>query len=333
MDAPQRDAAEDERRHRGRQVHALGEPAGGNTAFGLDGGEHVGERVAADDVDGTGPASPHQWPGGWLGQFAAVDDGARTEPGQVVGLLGAARRGMDLVAACGEQGDRRAAHASGGPRDEDGSTVGDHVVLLEGEHAEHGRVAGGANGHGLFGGEGVGEGHGPTSLHPGPLGETAPGLLADAPAVYHHPIPDRDVGVSGDGDGAGQVDAGDHGPRAHDRRGVRDRQAVLVVDRRVGDVDEHVALGKGVVVEFGEASGKAVVGPVNQQGSEHGGLLGWGGFGAVSTGRTWRSTALPSGACTRSCSPGCGPSSPTIVASTGARGTGRRRRAPWRASG
>ena len=47
--------------------------------------QHVGERVAADRIDGPGPALLVERPAG-LGQLGAVDDLRRPEALQIVGL-------------------------------------------------------------------------------------------------------------------------------------------------------------------------------------------------------------------------------------------------------
>ena len=74
--------------------------------------------------------------------------------------------------------------------------------------------------------------------------------------------------------GPGAVDAGDHRPAAHDRALVRDRERVLVVERRVLDAHRDVAFGQAGFVDAANRGAKAGVVLLEQQGLEHGaGLL------------------------------------------------------------
>ena len=69
--------------------------------------------------------------------------------------------------------------------------------------------------------------------------------------------------------GPGAVDAGDHRPAAHDRALVRDRERVLVVERRVLDAHRDIALGQAGFVDAANRGAKAGVVLLEQQGLEH----------------------------------------------------------------
>src|ERR1700712_4353649 len=68
--------------------------------------------------------------------------------------------------------------------------------------------------------------------------------LADAPAVEDDAVSSAIVGVLGVAYDAGDVDARHHGELAHHRTFAGDRKPILVVQRRVGDLDGDVALGQ-----------------------------------------------------------------------------------------
>ena len=101
----QADAAEDERQHGGGQVVALRQPARGDHPAIAGGGQDVGQGLAADGVDGTGPAFGLQRPRVGLAQLGPVDQFGRTEPAQVALLLRPAGGGHDPVAELGQHGD------------------------------------------------------------------------------------------------------------------------------------------------------------------------------------------------------------------------------------
>ncbi len=117
VDAVQGDATQDERRDAGREVHALGQSAGGDGAPILGRGAGVGQRVAADGVDDAGPALLAQ---GFARrrEFVAVDDVARAQRFEMIGFGNAAGGSNDAVTQLGEQGDGDATDTTVGAGDE-----------------------------------------------------------------------------------------------------------------------------------------------------------------------------------------------------------------------
>ncbi len=93
--------------------------------------------------------------------------------------------------------------------------------------------------------------------------------LTHAPAVQHHLVAGLPVAMVGTADGADQIDAGHHREFAHHRRGTGDRQAILVVQGRIIDVDGHIALGQLRLIDLGERHALLVVGLFDQDGGKH----------------------------------------------------------------
>ena len=148
-------------------------------------------------------------------------------------------------------------------------------MALQGQHAEHGGVAGRADGHGLGRGEGRRQGHQPVAVEAGLLGQAAPVALAHAPAIEHHGIAHLPVGVAADLDGARQVDARHHGEFAHHGRLAGDGQAVLVIQRGRCHAHGHVALGQSAVVDVFQRRTVAVLVFLDEDALEHVRLLQW----------------------------------------------------------
>ena len=191
VDAVQRDPAQQERDDRRRQVVAAGQTAGRDGAAVARLGEDVGERGAADGVDGAGPALGQQRSLRRAGDLGPVDDGGGPDGAQRVALrVDPARRRRDLVAEPGQQADRRRADAAGRARDEHRLARG-HAVALQLVDGHHRREAGRADGHRLARRQTVGQRAQPVALDPGLGGVPAPPHLADAPAGQHDPVARR----------------------------------------------------------------------------------------------------------------------------------------------
>ena len=94
------------------QVHAAGEPAGGDRAAVAGLREHVGERRRADAVDRRRPLLLAERLAG-RAQRRPVDDLVGAERLEIGGLARAARRGDDPPALAGEERDRHRADAAG----------------------------------------------------------------------------------------------------------------------------------------------------------------------------------------------------------------------------
>ena len=157
-----------------------------------------------------------------------------------------------MPAGLGEQRDRDRADAAGRAGDDDRTIRGFQPVLLQCQNAKHRGVAGRTDRHGFGRGEPLRQRHQPIALDAALLRIGAKMGLAGAPAVQHHEIARLEVGMRGGLDAAGEVDAGDHRPAAHHRRLAADREAVLVVHRRMRDADGDVALHQFALGEIGE---------------------------------------------------------------------------------
>ena len=117
FDAEERHAAQDEGRDRGRQVHAAGEPAGGDRAA-VARSSTGGWRACASRPSRCRPPSA-PWRAAWPGPRArAVDDLGGAETLEVVRLLRPAGRGDHVPAGLREQRDGDRADAAGRARDD-----------------------------------------------------------------------------------------------------------------------------------------------------------------------------------------------------------------------
>ena len=118
VDAVERDAAQDERHHRRREVAALGQAAGGDGAVPAGRGADVGERVAADRIDRAGPALALQGLAG-RGELGTIDHLDRAQVLEVLLFLRPAGRCGHGVAEPGEQRRRDRADAARRAGDQD----------------------------------------------------------------------------------------------------------------------------------------------------------------------------------------------------------------------
>ena len=147
-------------------------------------------------------------------------------------------------------------------------------MLLQRQHAQHGGITGGADGHGLLRRESIRQRHQPVALQARLLGQAAPVRFADTPAVEHHAVAGLVVRVVAGLDRTGNIDARHHREFAHHRALAGDRQAVLVVQRRTLDAHRHVALGQLRLVDVLHRSAVAGVVLLDQYSLEHPRLLG-----------------------------------------------------------
>ncbi len=83
--------------------------------------------------------------------------------------------------------------------------------------------------------------------------------LAHAPAVADDLVAGFPGEMRGLCDGAGEIDAGDHGKAPHHRRLAGDGEAVLVVQRRPLDGDGDIALHQLGFIELRERGGGALL--------------------------------------------------------------------------
>jgi hypothetical protein len=129
IDAEQRDAAQDEGRDRGRQVHALRQAAGGDSAAVFGHRQDIGERVRADGIDAGDPAllaerAPRP------GEFVPIDDLGCAKALEVISFLRPAGRGDDMPAGLGEQRGRDRADAAGCAGDDDRAVGRFHAMAF-----------------------------------------------------------------------------------------------------------------------------------------------------------------------------------------------------------
>ena len=231
--------------------------------------QHARQRVAADRVDASRPALALERPLGRLCEGRTVDDRRRSESVEIVVRIGAPARGDDLVAEPGEEGDRHRSDAAGGAGDEHLAGARRESMRLECHDGEHRRESGGADRHGLSGGEPGGQRHEPVAVDRGFLRIAAPLHLADAPAGEHHFVARATRRVRALEDRAREVDAGHVRIALHQAAGAGHDEAILVVDRGVLDSDQDVAGRQARLVGglHGRGHGSTVI--VDHQCLEH----------------------------------------------------------------
>lgn len=94
-------------------------------------------------------------------------------------------------------------------------------------------------------------------------------LFANAPAIEHDRVAHRVGRVRALRDCPCEIDARNHGKAANDRALTRDRKTVLVIQRAVADIDEHVAFRQARFVDFGNAGFIRSGFLINKYGLEH----------------------------------------------------------------
>ena len=118
-------------------------------------------------------------------------------------------------------------------------------MVLQGQHTQHGGVAGRANRHGLAWRERRWQAHQPVAFEPSFLCKAAPMHLTDTPAVVNHQVTDLPSRMAGFDHCTGTVNASHHRPLAHHRPLVGNGQAILVIEggvrHRHGDISQRQA--------------------------------------------------------------------------------------------
>src|ERR1019366_8963085 len=132
-----------------------------------------------------------------------------------------------------------------------------------------------ADGHGVPLIERSGERDEPLAFDARLLRQAAPVLLTDAPAVEDHAVAFLVVRVRAFGHDPGKVDARNHRETANDGRLPGDGETVLVVQRRVDDVDGDIPFGKGRLVEAGNVDTLTGVVLADHDCRKHRWLLTW----------------------------------------------------------
>ena len=94
--------------------------------------------------------------------------------------------------------------------------------------------------------------------------------LTHAPAIEHHPIASRKGRIAALSHGARQINPGNQRPDPGDRAFASDRQAILIVERGVGDIDSDVAIGQRGIVKTLHRHALAGFGLVDDDCGKHG---------------------------------------------------------------
>ncbi|KAG1082125.1 hypothetical protein G6F40_015247 [Rhizopus arrhizus] len=139
-----------------------------------------------------------------------------------------------------------------------------YAGIFQRQYAQHGGVAGSADGHGIAGGQVAGNPVQPFAAHAGALGEAAGVAHAQIPAIEHHAITGFETGIAGFQHHARQVDAGNERIRAHARARMGQRQRVLVIERRVFNLHQDVAIHQVGFIEIDKFGGNSIVGLAGQ---------------------------------------------------------------------
>ena len=151
--------------------------------------------------------------------------------------------------------------------------LGRHAVMLQREDAQHGRVARRADGHRLGGGKRLGQRNQPVAIQACLLRQAAPMPLTHPPAIEQDVVTHLVVRMPADFDSARQIDPWHHREFSHHRATTGDRQAVLEIQRAVGDTYSHIALGQLVVMDLLQRGPVTAVVFLDQNTLEHDCLL------------------------------------------------------------
>ena len=222
--------------------------------------QQAGERVAADVVDGAGPALGFERTLRRRGERGAIENLAGAELAEIVPEFGAAAGGGgDFVSQMRQDGDGGAAHAAGGSGDDDFASAGLQAVIFESHHALHGGEAGCADAHGLLERQTLGQRHDVFGVDAGELRVAAPEGFRSAAAGDGDFVAGLEMRGIGFFDHAGQIDAGNHGKGANHAGLAGDGEAVFVVQAGVGDADQHFASGQRGAFEVLDGNGEVAV--------------------------------------------------------------------------
>src|SRR5439155_22779478 len=116
LNTEQAHAAQDERHHGSREIAALRETASSDRAAVASLGAGIGQGMAANGIDDTGPARLLEWLAG-SGEFSAVDDVGSAKLLEILTFRRLASDGDHGEASLLQQGDGEAANPAGGARD------------------------------------------------------------------------------------------------------------------------------------------------------------------------------------------------------------------------
>ena len=141
-------------------------------------------------------------------------------------------------------------------------------MILQRRDAEHRGQARRADTHRGFQRQFFGQWQQPIRLHAGELRKAAPIFLARAPTREHDRVARFEPARLRFRHKAGEIDARYHRESAHDLAAIRDGERVLVVQTRIRDRNENVALGQGTHGKLLDVGVDAPADIVQHQGPE-----------------------------------------------------------------
>ncbi|MNZ74359.1 hypothetical protein D3C78_928060 [compost metagenome] len=227
--------------------------------------------MAADRIDDGCPALLGQW-FARLGQGGAIDDFAGPQLLQVIVLRGASGGRDHPVAEPAQQGDGETADATVGAGHQNFALFRRYAIVLKGKNTQHGRVARRTDGHRLGRGKRLGQRNQPVTVQASLLRQSTPMPFTHAPAIEQDLVTDLVVRMPADFDDTGQVDARHHREFTHHRTAAGDRQAILEVQRAVGNTHRDITLGQLIVLDLLQCGPITAVVFVDQNAFEHDGL-------------------------------------------------------------
>src|SRR5882724_1087830 len=176
-----------------------------------------------------------------LGQCVAIDDLGGSESPEILGFIQPARRGYNAVAQLRQQSDGHRTHAAIRACHQYVAGVRRNAVVLQREHAEHGREAGRADRSRLPGADCARQLCQPLPRYTRPLSDSGIAVDTETPPVNDHFVVDLEGWIGRCFDGACEVDSRNQGEFLDNVRATRDGDAILVVDGRIVDRDGHIA--------------------------------------------------------------------------------------------
>ncbi len=199
--------------------------------------------MAAHGVHHAGPARAQQRldPGREIGRG---DHLLRAQGTQIVLRIRLAGHGADAIAALAEDVDGDAGNAAGGAGDQYLALRGRQPAMLHPVQGQRGRVTGRAQHGGIAQPDAGGQRQRPVMPHPRIFGIASVAVHADAKAVNDDLLAGLERRIGRTHHRARQVDAANARILADDAAAPGLRQRVLVVQARIGDLDERVARGQ-----------------------------------------------------------------------------------------
>ena len=249
------------------QVHPLRQAARCNAPAIPGHRQRVRECMAPDRIDGARPTLLAQRPTGG-GQLRPIDDLLGPQTFQVISLTDPPCRGDHVMPEFGQESHRNTADTASRACHQHWAFRRGNTVVLQRHDREHGCIARRSDRHRLGGTECCGLGHQPVSLDPRHLRIAAQMRLPNAPPIEKDGITRRVSGVAGRLDSAREVDPGDHRPAPDDGGFAGERQAILVVDRRMADPNRDIPLHEVRFAQLGPGEALPRVGFGQKEGVE-----------------------------------------------------------------